>query len=537
MARFFDKADATATTIPYNQPRAMVGSAERLSLSRNQAERVDKRAAMEWQTAAWRFYDTIGELHFAFSLIGQVVSRIRLYPAVVTDPERAPIDLDSWVESMDDKGGMENSRVVVDKADALVRDLVENTPGRESGLLRSMAMNLSIPGEVYLCHDTARKEWLILSSDELTTTGNKFRVVRSRTGSGGGMSGGTTSKKDRELDGRAFVARIWRSHPRWGDEPDSSFLGILDQAEQLSLLDQVMRAQSRRAMNAGLVFIPDGISAFDATSEDETLAEAIAKSAIAASDKESAIETVTPKVIQGPPELGDHIKRISLGDPINKDISEAADRLLERIMQGIDIPKDIVKGLADVKYSNAIVIDDNLFRAHIEPLVLLIVDALTNVYLRPQLKKGLTPAQSKIADRIVMWADTSSIVTRPDHSQAADDGYDKKIVSAEAWRRTRGFDETDAPDEAELLRRMVIDRAPIPQDMAVSLIERLDPDYFAQQRTANQEESGFPDDISSLLAPGGDEQASEGTEQSTAEQAAEGGEIAPGGNPAPVPTR
>ena len=189
MGRFFSASEVQPEPreIPFDQPRAMVGSAERLNLTRNTAERVDKRAPLDWQLAAYRFFDTIGEIHFAFSMIGQLVSRCRLYPAIVTDPERQPIDLKSWLESMDDKGGMDNARIVADKANDLVRDLVDNTPGRESGLLRNMAMNLSIPGEVILANDKKRSEWLVLSPEEITSTGaNKYRVRRSRSGGGAG---------------------------------------------------------------------------------------------------------------------------------------------------------------------------------------------------------------------------------------------------------------------------------------------------------------------------------------------------------------
>ena len=130
----------------------------------------------------WRFFDTIGELHFAFSLIGQVVSRVRLYPAIVTDPERPPIDLKTFLDSMDDKGGMTTTRIVADKAMALTKDLTENTPGRASGMLRTMAMNLSVPGEVYLVHDEKTKQWLVLSSEEITSVGNRYKIRRARAG-------------------------------------------------------------------------------------------------------------------------------------------------------------------------------------------------------------------------------------------------------------------------------------------------------------------------------------------------------------------
>jgi hypothetical protein len=534
--RFFADADAVPVAPPtYDQPRPLIGAGQRLNLTRSK-ERLDKRAVAEWQVAAWRFFETIGEIHYAFNLVGQVCSRVRLYPAIVASPNEVPVHVDTWLESLGDKGNTDRSRGVVDKAKALVEDLVENTPGRTSGLMRTFAMNFGVPGEVYLAQDKENEQWLPLSSEELASQGNRWRVRRSRGGQSTRGAGGA----DIWLPGDAWVARLWRSHPRWGDEPDSSMLGVLDQCEQLTLLDQAMRNMARRAMNAGLVFLPEGITAY-ASADDETIADAIAASALQAVESEAALSTVTPRVVTGPAELGEKIKRIPLTDAVDPNVSAAAQRLLERILQGVDIPKDVVKGLADVKYANAIVIDDNLYRAHIEPLILLIVDTLTSVYLRPLLMKDVSPQEKGIADRIVLWADTSSIVTRPDKSQAANEGYDKHLLSGEAWRRARGFSETDAPQPDELVRRLAMEKAPIPPEMASVMLASLDPEFFDQQAEQNAGEAGIPEDVQSFLdqgeSPPPREPSASERAGSTMEQAAgplNGGQITPGGNLPPA---
>jgi hypothetical protein len=523
--RFFDTPtdDDGHPILTYNRPRPIVGAAQRLNLSKH-GEKLDKRAPQEWQIAAWRFFENIGEIHYAFNLIGQVCSRVRLFPAVVAAANEVPTHVDTWLESLGDKGNTDKSRSVVDKAKELMEDLTENTPGRTSGMMRTMAMNFGVPGEVYLLQDGEHHQWLVLSSEELTSQSSKWRVRRSRAG----RSNSGSTVKDLILPGDAWVARMWRTHPRFGDEPDSSMLGVLDQCEQLVLLDQAMRNMARRAMNAGVVFVPQGITAFS-DDPDVTVADALAQSALQAVESEASLSTVTPKVLTGPLELGGGIKFIPLTQPTDPNLATAAQKLLERILQGVDIPKDVVKGLADVKFANAIVIDDDLYRAHIEPLILLIVDTLTSVYLRPQLMKGLDESSAKIADRVVCWADTSAIVTRPDKSQAANEGYDKKLLSGEAWRRARGFSETDAPDPEELVLRVAVERAPISPEMGTVMIQALNPDFFDKAAKEGAEESGIPNDISSLLQPG--EAAPE--EPSAMERRGgplEGGQVTPGGN-------
>ena len=134
-------------------------------------------------------------------------------------------------------------------------------------------------------------------------------------------------------------------------------------------------------------------------------------------------------------------------------------------------------------------------------MILLIVDTLTAVYLRPLLMKGLDEAQKQDRRPDRVWADTSAIVTRPDKSQAANEGWDSKLLSGEAWRRSRGFSETDAPDEDET--------GAAGGDGAGADVAgdghrddpALNPEFFDQAAKAGAEESGIPDDISSLLAP------------------------------------
>ena len=524
----------------YDQPRAMVGAGQRLNLTKP-GEKLDKRPTSEWQIAAWRFFEQIGEIHYAFNLVGQICSRVRLFPAVVASANETPTHVDTWLESLGDKGNTDTSRAVVDKAKELVEQLTENTPGRTSGLMRTMAMNFSVPGEVYLAQDAVNKQWLCLSSEELTSQGKKWRVRRNRSAAGGSSTGAQQGKKDLILPGDAWMARLWRSHPRFGDEPDSSMLGVLDQCEQLVLLDQAMRNMARRAMNAGVVFVPDGITAYSSDGKQESVADAIAYSALQAVESEAALSTVTPKTLTGPLELGGGIKFIPLTQATDPNLATAAQKLLERILIGIDIPKDVVKGLADVKFANAIVIDDDLYRAHIEPLVLLIVDTLTEVYLRPLLIKGLDEPSKKIAERVVMWADTSSIVTRPDRSQAANEGHDKKLISGEAWRRSRGFSETDAPDEDELLIRLAIERAPIPPEIASVLLTAINPGFFEKATAENAQEAGIPGDVGELLQGQSNPAPTEPSAMERAGGPVEGGPVTPGGNmppqQVPVPQR
>jgi hypothetical protein len=499
----------------------MTASSEQLDLSK----RASVRSHQAWQTAAFDYYDQIGELKFAFGLISQIVARVMLYVAVTEDPAEVPIDAKIYLEDNDDDD-QDKIKEAVDIGIAALHDLFSRSIG-QSEMLRSLALNLSIPGEAYLVDDTARKRWTIASISELVAgTPPSLRTTRP-------ASNTATMPGGRPLDPKAYVARIFRSHPRWSDEPDSSMLGVLDQAEKVVLFDQAMRVVARSRMNAGAIYIPNGMTA----KSEKTLEESLLEATMEPVTNEQASHTVTPLLITGPPELGAQIKYIELGRKMEDELLTASDRALDRMLAGLDIPKDIVAGMAEVRYSNSVVIDDSLYKAHIEPLVLLICDGLTQAYLRPILRSK--KVDEDIISRMTIWYNPSQIVTRPDRSQAANEGFDRFLLSGEAWRRARGYSDLDAPTDEEVLKRFALAKIQVPPELAGPLVENLNPEFFDKLRTENQSESGVPPELSEILKPGPDPSGAAPaeappTETTTRTNEASGGPLSQGGS---QPTR
>jgi hypothetical protein len=160
----------------------------------------------------------------------------------------------------------------------------------------------------------------------------------------------------------------------------------------------------------------------------------------------------------------------------------------------------MISGMEGVRYSNALAVNDNYYKGHIEPLIVLISDILTYAYLRPMLHKAGVP--DEIKDRFVVWYNPAAIVTRPDRSASADAGLANGSISQAAWRRAHGWSEHDAPEPDEVLRKLAIQRAVIPPDMSPALIEMLDPEFFAKARQSGQDAAGIPSDVAQLLEGG-----------------------------------
>jgi hypothetical protein len=262
-------------------------------------------------------------------------------------------------------------------------------------------------------------------------------------------------------------------------------------------------------LNAGALYLPDGLSVAatpdpdypydDADGiyneptpeelEDEFEDQLIDAMTTPIKDEDSA-SAVVPLIIRGPAELGDAIKQFKFERSFDPALAERSDRVLERIMQGLDVPKDIVTGLANVKYSNALQIDESLYKAHIEPLMLIIADSLTVVYLRPYLlANGFTEAE---IERVVVWYDPSQVATRNDRAADADGGFDKMAVSFESWRKAHGFSETDAPSPNEVALRLLIQRGAITPELTEAMLKSVAPEVFAKIQEINQLSSPAP---------------------------------------------
>jgi hypothetical protein len=494
----------------FNAPRPLTAAAVQIKIGDPQEAQLFKArrqsAASSWQSEAWEYYDAIGEIKYAFNLVASVVSRIRLYTAVVESSAEAPIPVDKSTVIDSDLGAAAER--------ALNR--LSSAYGGQPGLLKDAALNLQVTGECYLVQIPERigsqlpETWDMRSTDELQIDSKGNYVIVPRREVSSGTSGlGSGSIGSIRLPKDAFIGRVWKAHPRYSQEADSSLRGLLDLCAELLLLNRTFRATARSRLNAGALYLPDGLSVASSPDPDypydeegnynevyntEEAADDFEDQLIDAmttpiKDEDSA-SAVVPLIIRGPAELGDKIKQFKFERSFDENLVARADRVLERIMQGLDVPKDIVTGLANVKYSNAMQIDESLYKAHIEPLMLLIVDALTVVYLRPYLKSLGYPEES--VNRLHIWYDPSLVATRNDRAADADAGFDKLAVSYETWRRAHGFSDQDAPTPQELALRLIINKGTITPDLTEAMLSAVAPEIMDMTKSIQQQNSVAP---------------------------------------------
>lgn len=481
MPNFFDRLPSSATgalspaVVAYNTPRAMTASATRVDMkNKKEVDAINKRRQQDkWQQEAWEYYDLIGEIKYVANLIASVTSRVNLYVGYIEKSSNAPSEI-SQVEKLE-------SDFVENAEDILY--LLESGNGGTAGLLRSAALNMFITGECWLVNEPARfstgepSKYQIRSVEEITATGGRNAQVSIKP---------RRDAKPSEfipLPTNGYASRIWRNHPRFSDEADSSLRGILDICDQLLLEDRASAASAKSRMNAGILFVPDGLSnATESDSDvsdgadiiDESFEEELVAGLITPVEDVSSGATLVPTVIRGAQDLGAQIRHITFERKADAAHNSRAAILLDRILSGLDVPKDVAAGMSNVKYANAIVIEEQLYKAHIEPLVLLICDCLTIGFLRPALRKQGWPED--VVNRAVVWYDPSAITAKPSKAEAAVTLYGLKVLGAEAVLRAHGFSPADAPTDLERVQRMAEERAMISDAMSETLLNTIIPD-------------------------------------------------------------
>ena len=514
----------------FNAPRGLTAAAVQVKLDdKTEAELFKARrlsASTAWQSEAWEYYDSIGEVKYAFNLVASVVSRIRLYAAAISNPNEAPTPIQE-VEKVEPRLAAAAQRAL---------DRLSSAYGGQPGLLKDAALNLQVTGECYLVQIPERlgsglpETWDVRSTDELQVDSRGNYIINPRRDIGGNTST-MMSQGNKEailLPKTSYVGRIWRAHPRYTQEADSSLRGLLDLCAELLLLNRTFRATARSRLNAGALYLPDGLSvaagpdpdypydedgnynqSYTADEAADDFEDQLIDAMTTPIKDEDSASAVVPLIIRGPAELGDKIKQFKFERSFDPALAQRADRVLERIMQGLDVPKDIVTGLANVKYSNALQIDESLYKAHIEPLMLLIADALTVMYLRPYLiANGYSEQEVR---NVCIWYDPSQVATRNDRATDADMGFDKLAISYDTWRRAHGFSESDAPDPKELALRLIINKGMVTPELTESMLSMVAPEIMGKIREQAMADSGasIPPEIDQLLQGGSPDSAAE----------------------------
>lgn len=421
-----DPGNATTVTInrPAGGPMAITASAARVLPSSAAALR---RARQRWQTDAWTYRDAVPEVRYALNFLANACAQIRLYAAQLANDGHEPIDLD------DERCTLPPDLIAAARA---AMDRLTGSAAGHGAILSPVVQNFETVGECYVLGytdpNTGVESWSIRSMDELQVTDTGYRLVDSTATSAVGI--------DLPAEG-TYVARMWSPHPRFSSWPDSPMRALLDVCEELMLAGRERRAALRnRIAGNGLLAVPNELIQAGGsgsgelagegddwtTQQTDDLADPRASKFMAdlttamttPIGDESAASAVVPMLVRGPAEALKELRHLTIDRPADKRLADSEEKALRRLGTGLDVPPEVINGLADVNHWTAWQVDQSTFTHHVEPITASACAALTMGYLRATLLGITGPTGVPLfslaqVNQVVLWYDPSDLVEDP----------------------------------------------------------------------------------------------------------------------------
>lgn len=424
----------------------------------------------QWQDEAWDFFDSGGEYQFAMTWQSNALSRIRLCAAKLSP------------------GGEEPEVIAGDATgtDKDVSDLVNrlgNGIGGHAALMKAFSLQLSIPGEAYLVGTVTNdiESWVVRSADDI-----KILSVQGRNDTGQTVKKVIYQMQVEEgawvqLPAETLVSRIWEPHPRRSYQAISASKSALPILREIDLINKhiVATLLSRLAFN-GFLLIPEEVT-FPVKAEfkdapDPFIAELIAIASRAIKNPGTAASAI-PIPLRVKSEFIEKFVHLAVSAGVDDKLINARDRAIKRLAATLNVPQEVVLGMADVNHWTAWQLEESAIKIHLAPPAETIVTGLTSSYLYPMMAAANMKPMAEDGSRYIIWYDTSELTAKPDLGDKAKELNDDFLITDEARRRESGFDEGDKPDDKELqlmlLRNMFTQIASGSPQVALDIIGEL----------------------------------------------------------------
>jgi hypothetical protein len=427
-----------------------------------------------WQSQAWSYFDSVGELRYLANWIGNVLSRAELHAAKRDGNSLVPLTEGPAREAM---------------------DALYGGPQGQSQMLQLLGVDTTVSGEGYIAARN-EDEWDVLASGKVTQAKNGG-VITANFGDGNARY---------EMKKEDLLIRVWTPHPTNPTEADAPTRSNLGTLAQITGYDAHISAQlTSRLAGAGILFMPSDIQFASSSESDPEASQAdvfmqtLHEAMEAAKDDRTSPAAFVPIVVTMPGEFVDKVAHLKFWSDLDQSVIEMRQAAIHRFAIGMDVPPEVLMGNSDSTHWNAWLSEESAVKAHLEPRLGVIAHALTVGYLRPALS-GVVP-EDELDDYCVI-ADTTNIRVRPNKSAESLELHDRALINSEAVRRETGFKPEDAMDNDEFskwLLQRVSTGAVTPEITAEALRllgAKIDtavvmPDAMQEQPTHTQSDTGI----------------------------------------------
>jgi hypothetical protein len=444
-------------------PRALHAAGLRIRPDESRANlRAIATLKQPWQRLAWNYRDMIGELRFALQYRARAISRMSFYIAEI---QPGPDDEPIAVSLRNDDDPEVASRITLDDAICTAAEAELARLPLDSGMafLGVWSENFDVAGECWLygyLDDGGIEHWSIKSALEIEVSpdGSNVHMIDA-------TAPGQRRKLDLSEEGGEELYRLWVPHPVNGTLSDSALRATLDTLEDIVSTGREMRAASRSRFAANGVWpIPHGVMLPNGTKsegnpadpESNSFAADFTAAITAPITNEGDAGAMAPIIVTASRAdievMKDSFIRFDRED--SPTLIEKLRASLSRMGNSLDIPPEVITGMAEVNHWTAWQIDSSTAKHHIEPSARIMADALTLSFVRAALLKlGFAPAD---VERLRVWFTLGSLTENPNRRQDALDAHDRGAIGQRSLRDALGFGEEDAPSQGELLAMMAM---------------------------------------------------------------------------------
>lgn len=423
-------------------PRSITAAARRIDPSNPEdLVHIPKRPE-QWQNEAWLYYDAVPEIKFAGRFNGNALSRLQLRVVADVSPDGAPVEVE---EAVGEEG------ITASLAAAALDETIRmGDADVMSGHMHEFGVDLTIPGDSYMVvtpeTPTEPETWQVYSESAISRT-KQGLTLRQKPGA-----------RPELLPPGTIAHRIWRRHSRWPGLTDSNVRSILSEIEELLIYSRQFRAVGKSRNAAGLLYLHQDLDTpAPATGPNgqatnlTTLEAGLTQSLVTPTYDDASASSVVPHIVRGKGRPDDMIKLFALDRKIDDQAIARVTFLIQRCAHGLDMPVEVLTGIADMNHWNAWAMEDQAYRMHIQPLASVPAFGLAKAHLRPALLARGFP-QEAVA-RVGYEIDPSSLVVRPNRAQDAKDAFDRLGISWDRLRKDLGYGDDDAPSPEEVALR------------------------------------------------------------------------------------